>query len=137
MCAAAVLYDVWQQKKNARSADTIYKDAESVATLPSIHISTPESESVATSPLIIEGSLHQDWFINGPVELRLVDNYGKVISNLVKIEEGSPDIYSMISFKATLLFTNPKGSHGFIEVHRPKGINEALPYEYRLHILFQ
>jgi hypothetical protein len=137
MCSGVVIYDSWQQNVHSKKINILPPSTSETARVPRLEISKPEAEAIVSSPLQVVGKVNPDWFINGPIEIRLVNDLGKVISNKVTIENGTPDSDGMVSFKVLLEFTPPSRSYGFVEIQRPKGFNEGLPYKYRLHVLFQ
>lgn len=116
--------------------EEIEVDLEPVETY-NVHISSPKTNEVVRSPLIIEGEARGSWFFEGVFPVRLFDENEKEIA--VGYVETTDDwmTENFISFRGQLEFETPPARYGtlVLEKDNPSGLPEYHE-EIRIPIIF-
>lgn len=135
--AGVVIYDLWQ--KNAKQSPVIDTSSRISADkdFKKIEIDNLDAETFVSSPLNIKGRASADWFSDGTLKVRVIDNTGKAISETLYIKKGDGDDQDSIAWSGTLKFDKSGASQGYVIFSRDTSFAKSIPYEYRLHVLFE
>ena len=70
-----------------------------------IHVDIPETGSVVTSPLIVEGTARGSWFFEGIFSVAIVDQYGKVLGQASAEAFDDWRTNEFVSFRSEISFS--------------------------------
>lgn len=102
------------------------------------HVTTPSSNEIVVSPLVITGSVPQGWMFEGVFPIKIVDENKKIIKEGQGKEkiEGSWTTTKDIEFTSTIIFsTNSKKGFLILENDNPSGLAENKK-SFEIPILF-
>lgn len=107
-------------------------------TVESVIIVAPQANSLATSPLVIQGRAKGTWFFEAALPLQIMDANNTIIGRGVASAQAEWMTENLVPFVGTVEFTSPSTPSGWVVIraNNPSGLPEN-DDEFRIPVRFQ
>src|SRR3989344_3757889 len=105
---------------------------------PLVKLTTPRSNDVVKSPLVVKGEARGNWYFEASFPVRLFDGNGKELVVVPAQAQGELMTTEFVPFEVTLTFTDPETATGTLVLERdnPSGLPEYAD-EVRIPVRFE